>query len=281
MICLHWLIVLFAELTITNSQSAYKHKNEKERRKMKKFLSIILAAVMLISLVPSAFAVEDAVTGLNTLTYKFNYSELGRDNKTLFTDTSLKNAATDANATGDAWQILRWTTNHSGVSATSSYVEASFMRFIAKNSIGAILIAINVDKAGVYKPSITYNKSTRGARLQTYILKDIDNLSTASTTVYDDALYGDVTEKYSANILQPSETTENYIDTLEKTLATERDTNESTGTFDTEITFTETGTYYVAFVACGASEGLSKSPGIIYPVRLTLQEIEVESEPEK
>ena len=55
---------------------------------MKKILSIILATAMLISLIPSAFATIDETTGLNKLTYNFNYSELGLSAAINFTSSS-------------------------------------------------------------------------------------------------------------------------------------------------------------------------------------------------
>lgn len=233
---------------------------------MKKILSIILATAMLMSLVPSAFAVVDEETGLNTLTYNFNCTELGLG-KTAFSSESLPGKATTEGATGDAWQILSWTTPYN-VSGGTSYIDENILRYIAPvkpNGEGVILIAFNVDVPGTYKPTLSYQTQNRGPFIETYIFKNVSGILDDELGA-DSALYKAITSDNSDKLLL-TEDGKSYIDSYSsETLTTTHD-------FET-VTFDTPGTYYIAFAASGANDAVTKNP-IIVAEKLTLTQTEL------
>ena len=230
---------------------------------MKKFLSIILVAALLVSIVPSVFAAVDTATGLNTQTYKFNCTELGLA-KTAFNSAELPGKATTADATGDAWQILSWTTPYN-VSGGTSYIDGSILRYIAPKKPageGSVLIAFNVDAPGKYKPTLLYQTQDRGPYIKTYFLNSVSEIIRDTTGANDD-LYENI---ISTDKLLSTEKGEKFIDSYSDAGA------QATCDFET-VTFNAPGTYYVAFVADGANSAVTKNP-IIVLEGLTLTQTE-------
>ncbi|MBQ9985750.1 MAG: hypothetical protein IJP38_05530 [Oscillospiraceae bacterium] len=138
---------------------------------MKRFLSIILAVAMLISLVPSVFAVVDEETGLNTLTYNFNYGTLGltADEETALGDNTLTLAWIKTNRTWvvgtDVYPTDAWTVkNVSGFNSTQA-TKNEFKLVGTKNKGNSyLLLSVRVDETGVYIPTIKQNIPGEGRR---------------------------------------------------------------------------------------------------------------------
>lgn len=122
---------------------------------MKKFLSLILAAALVISLVPSAFA-----NGETVYTYYFNYVALGQEPAEGTSQVNLEKGMV-ASSSGNTWECTYRNANNrrlykEGLSgntkANTKPVEATGFAF-----------KLTVPQKGTYVPTVVYDMAARGA----------------------------------------------------------------------------------------------------------------------
>ncbi len=235
---------------------------------MKRLLSIILAATLLISLVPSAFAVVDTETGLNTLTYNFNQSVFGKDSRYDFT-TETAGFGTVSGADTSPFSVLRWSVANS---VTTTYFDELSYRFTAKSgSAGALLLEIEVDKAGAYLPSVEFKRDNRGGYLELYVMQDVSKLSGANNATGTDAnLFANITSNYSR------------VDDTRIDTATSASETYTTYEYMNTVNLKE-GKNYLAIVlnkANPTAEDLKAGKAMLYVNSVTFKEVKTEPAPE-
>lgn len=152
---------------------------------MKKILSLILAACLLISLVPSAFAAEKNMTTYdNTRNYAFTYDAYGKTGGTTATqdywNTETVKSVSDqwnlVSRAGTNWMQLRDNANG------GNYQWNAYQYNVNGGTV--VAIRFNVDEAGTYIPKLSYNAMTDGYIHNIYILPDDGSIewSNAITT---------------------------------------------------------------------------------------------------
>ncbi len=137
---------------------------------MKRFLSIILAAVMVIALLPSAFAATDAETGKTV--YKYEFTLAGAIETATETNTALNGAkrklveagmGNDSTEAGDDWSYIGH--RNLSVSGDARYqpqlTEDGFWMHTGKTNVGAfagtgLVLKITVGEKGTYIPTLKY-----------------------------------------------------------------------------------------------------------------------------
>lgn len=147
---------------------------------MKKFLSIILAAALIISLVPSVFAegVEK-----NIIDYNFAGSEVG-------VTGSVYGAG---NVTADKYEALNYKYIVYADYGNTHYLKNGIVARPKQGSTETavsgtpfVLFRISVDKGGVYIPEFTYAPNEYGANARLYLLTPAEAEELEFTSIYTD-----------------------------------------------------------------------------------------------
>ncbi len=140
---------------------------------MKKALSIVLALMMLISILPSAFAAEKNLAVYdNTRKYVFTHNAYGKTGSTTSTQ-NYWNAETDKSVS-DQWNLVsragtNWMQLRDDVTGANYHWNA-----YQYNSGGDITVVfrIDIDEAGTYIPKLSYNEMTEGYIHDIYLVPD-------------------------------------------------------------------------------------------------------------
>lgn len=242
--------------------------NNQGESKMKRILSIILAMSLLISLIPTALAAIDETTGLNKLVYNFNYGVFGKESRYDFT-TEATGFGTVSGAATSPFSVLRWTTPNT---SATSYFDGECYRFTAKSgSAGALLLEIEVDKAGTYKPSVEFMRVDRGGYLELYVMQDVAKLDKTDTASgVDSKLFGDVTSNYAR------------LDDTRIDTATSASETYTSYEYMNTVNLKE-GKNYLAIVlntANATAENLKSGKAMLYVNKVTFNEVKAEPAPE-
>lgn len=147
---------------------------------MKRFLSIILAAALVISLVPSVFA--DGVEK-NIIDYNFAGSEVG-------VTSGVYGAG---NVTADKYEALNYKYIVYADYGNTHYLKNGIVARpkqgsteIAVSGTPFVLFRISVDKGGVYIPEFTYAPNEYGANARLYLLTPAEAEELEFTSIYTD-----------------------------------------------------------------------------------------------
>lgn len=209
---------------------------------MKKFISIILAAVMAFSLIPSAFA-EGAETDTGAITYKFTRGAFGESSNIT---NVLDYKYTDVKS-GGKWQADGFTYMNNPT-IYSNRLQVTCMR----NNVdpqrgtnytgydGAVSLILNIEKTGTFTPELGYQTNKNCMIADIYLIKkdDVDNTSGYGAKASNAKLDKYISENCGSSAylgqVDMYSSDSSRVDADPKVLNT--------------VNITETGAYYLIFV---------------------------------
>ncbi len=162
---------------------------------MKKLLAIILSAVMVLSLVPSAFAVETETEG-NGNEWVFNLASHGLTEETL---TSTDNVTPFTLATTDTDVSDKWEYINQASSSTRTVMK-NYLYWTKRNqgdvpvfdpdnngATNVIIFELVPDTSGTFNPSLSYISSAASASYDVYLFEKPHDTWKVSSTMTDGA----------------------------------------------------------------------------------------------
>ncbi len=245
---------------------------------MKKFLSIILTAMLIIGMLPTAFAVVDEAT---VLKYEFTLDgagETGNETNTLLSSASTKQIATgmgnDVTETGDDWSyvVAYSDTSGAGYNFVSQltpygfwwYASAKSNRFLGKNGIA---FKIEVTEEGVYVPKLNYLPYYFKGNVLVYLIDDsINGTKIDSSKYYDFETNAKNSLAYSVKAMtgQDYQVTEDMIFALDGEMIDAKSvpTSENVKSLFGEPIELSKGTYYLVITGYNINDGKRYMPYI-------------------
>ncbi|MBQ2841238.1 MAG: Ig domain-containing protein [Oscillospiraceae bacterium] len=154
---------------------------------MKKILSVILAVMLVVSILPTAFA------GTKDCNYVFTCGAIGKSAQIAHVNQIGEALSTEGHYyssynNSNKWVLVGRRSGYGG------FTRAAFMDFTlssagtlpAANTNNGFVIKLNVPESGIYSPSISYNKANLGMKLKFYIV-DTDTTEFQSSQVTVDS----------------------------------------------------------------------------------------------
>ncbi|MBQ2742978.1 MAG: S-layer homology domain-containing protein [Oscillospiraceae bacterium] len=202
----------------------------------KRLLSLLIAAVMLLTMLPASVITAWANELPHIITYSFDYVSVYN------ADGEPKGEQVQLNKLGD-YKAENWTykTNYGTASRALTQTSLNFnWDKRGGSAMSAVVFAIDVDETMTYRPTMSHSKNSKSAYLKTYLLSETAVTENGWGKFNADALNGIRTKAV------PLDNT--YIDGFES--PTYSDGNKH---IFGDVTLTA-GTYYLVFLIDGARE---------------------------
>ncbi|MBQ2741883.1 MAG: hypothetical protein IJP38_06045 [Oscillospiraceae bacterium] len=136
---------------------------------MKKFLSIILTAMLIVGMLPTAFA-EDVVENPK---YAFSYSAHGKTENVTVTDFTTYETIDKSVSTGSWKYVSRLGDVYSTMELQQEQLQYSVKSVDPVND-NALLLMLKVDASGTYVPTVGFGEAAITGRVDLYMVKTTD-----------------------------------------------------------------------------------------------------------